>query len=116
MRAVIRLSVCFLLTLFFTSCLDDDEEKDWSEEALIEVSAEPTMCYIFDGYVPGINIRRKEADKWDAITLDEIAGFEYEPGFEYELLVKITHLANPPADSSNVTYELIKMITQREIE
>lgn len=36
-----------------------------------------------------------------------IEGFEYQPGYEYTLKVRITQVSNPPADSASETYRLV---------
>lgn len=42
-----------------------------------------------------------------------IEGFTYERGHEYYLSVRKTILANPPADSPNCTYSLIKILSDK---
>ena len=41
-----------------------------------------------------------------------IEGFTFVEGNTYQLLVKITHIENPPADSSSKKYELLEIITK----
>nr|WP_315035622.1 DUF4377 domain-containing protein [uncultured Chryseobacterium sp.] len=43
-----------------------------------------------------------------------IIGFNYEPGYEYKVLIKLTKVTNPPADGSDTNYELIKVISKEE--
>ena len=38
---------------------------------------------------------------------DTIGGFQYEPGYEYELLVLVEPVENPPADASSLKYTLV---------
>jgi hypothetical protein len=40
---------------------------------------------------------------------DAIAGFEYEPGFIYKLLVSKKDIDNPLIDASSVRYKLIEV-------
>lgn len=42
-----------------------------------------------------------------------IEGFDYEPHYEYTLLIKNTTIANPPADSSPIHSKLIKIIEKK---
>ena len=42
-----------------------------------------------------------------------IEGFNYEPSYEYTLLIKNTTIANPPADASSIHSKLIKIIEKR---
>ena len=60
----------------------------------------------------GMKVREKENMDWGVISFSEIDGFEYEKGYEYVLEVKKIILANPPMDSSNLKYELIKVVSK----
>lgn len=46
----------------------------------------------------------------------QIEGFEYEPGFEYELTVLVEPVENPPADAPNLRYTLIEEISRTPVE
>jgi heat shock protein HslJ len=61
-----------------------------------------------------LQVRFEEEGEWQ-LFYDSIAGFEYEPGFEYELRVNKTEVANPPADSSSIRYELVDVVTQTAV-
>ena len=45
-----------------------------------------------------------------------IRGFEYIEGYEYLLLVKETHIKNPPMDHRGVEYSLIEIISITKTE
>ena len=42
-----------------------------------------------------------------------IEGFDYEPHYEYTLLIKNTTIANPPADTSSIHSKLIKILEKK---
>jgi heat shock protein HslJ len=44
---------------------------------------------------------------------DQIEGFDYEEGYEYELLVKTEPVENPPADASSIKWTLIQEVSKR---
>jgi hypothetical protein len=46
---------------------------------------------------------------------NEIEGFTYETGNEYELLVKESKVANPPADASSLKYTLTKIVSKNKV-
>lgn len=48
--------------------------------------------------------------EYSHLAFGGIQGFDYVRGHEYELEVRKTTLANPPADGSNIAYELLKII------
>lgn len=56
--------------------------------------------------------------KWDKDAKDwhlfhqNIEGFAYEPGFDYELLVREEKVDSPPADASSVKYILVKVVSK----
>lgn len=50
---------------------------------------------------------------WEPLAFGRIEGFTYEGGHEYYLSVKRTILANPPADGSDRTYSLIRVLEDR---
>ena len=43
---------------------------------------------------------------------DQIEGFEFEPGYEYELLVLVEPVENPPADASTLKYSLVEEVSK----
>jgi hypothetical protein len=45
-----------------------------------------------------------------------IESFEYVKGHEYTLKVRVTRLANPPADGPLHTYELIEILLDKPNE
>ena len=47
---------------------------------------------------------------------DQIAGFEYEEGYEYELLVQVEKVENPPADASNLKYTLVEEVSKTPVD
>lgn len=47
---------------------------------------------------------------------NSIEGFTYEPGYQYELKVKKTDVANPPADASSLRYSLVEVVSKSAVE
>ncbi|HJA85248.1 MAG TPA: DUF4377 domain-containing protein [Candidatus Bacteroides avicola] len=52
---------------------------------------------------------------WEPLGFGKIEGFTYERGHEYYLSVRRTILANPPADASDRTYSLIRILEDRVV-
>ena len=46
----------------------------------------------------------------------QIEGFEFEPGYEYELLVQVDQVENPPADGSSLKYTLIEVVSKTPVD
>ena len=47
---------------------------------------------------------------------DQIEGFDYEEGYEYELSVQVESVENPPADASSIKYTLIEIVDKRPVD
>jgi heat shock protein HslJ len=58
-------------------------------------------------------VKEKKTDDW-TFFYDTIEGFTYEQGYSYTLKVKISKIKNPPADTSDLRYELIEIITKEK--
>ena len=54
-----------------------------------------------------------DSEEWQPLGFNSIEGFTYIKGHEYYLSVKRTILANPPADGSDRTYSLIRILQDR---
>ncbi|MEL6399744.1 MAG: DUF4377 domain-containing protein [Cyanobacteria bacterium J06607_6] len=44
-----------------------------------------------------------------------IEGFTHTPGYDYELLVQITPITNPPADGASLRWTLIDVVSQTPV-
>ena len=65
----------------------------------------PQACY---------QVRQSPDAEW-TLFYDEIQGFEYEPGFEYELKVLKETRTNVPADASRFTWTLMEVVTKTPV-
>ncbi len=61
----------------------------------------PQMC---------LQVRESSDGPWTRLY-DEIAGFDYEPGYLYEIRVREDAVANPPADASSVRRTLVAILS-----
>ena len=101
--------------LCMASCTKDNDDVDWSEEKVIEVSPEIVPVYIFGdpNKVDGMLVKIDGENNTYPIRF--IDGFEFETGYAYILKVRITHLANPPQDGYNVRLELVSLISKTKV-
>ncbi len=119
MMKIFFISCLVLLLSFCTlSCLDDNDERDWSEEKVIEVSSEIVPSYIWGepNEVDGMLIRFVGENQWKSCPITFIEGFEFEQGYLFTLKVRIVHLANPPQDSYDVRYILVSLVSKTKVE
>ena len=54
-------------------------------------------------------VKEKQEEDW-TLFYDQIAGFDYEPGYEYALTVKEEKVENPPADASSLRVTLVEVV------
>ncbi len=106
---------------FFGSCLEEKEARDWNETVEMEVSSQLGEYRIWgmapeDAPLLGIQVRTASESAWQVLPLNGIEGFDYEEGYAYRLKVEKTHLANPPADASNVRYKLLEILSKQASE
>jgi len=113
-----RIAFMMLATFSLASCSSDDDNEDKVEQVTIFVSAETGTYNVVPGntFVEGMMIREQGESTFYCVSFQEIAGFIYERGHEYELLVKRTKLANPPQDSSKYRYELVRIVSDKKLE
>lgn len=79
----------------------------------IYVGSEMVDC---EGVAPQKCMLVKENPE-DEYTLfyDQIEGFEYEAGYEYELLVQQEQVENPPADASSIRWVLVSVESKEPV-
>ena len=113
-----RITFMMLAAFSLASCSSDDDDKAIVEQVTVYVSAETGMFYNVPNTTleEGMMIRADGEDNYICVAFNTIAGFTYEKGNEYELLVKKTKLANPPQDSGKYRYELVRIVSQRKVE
>lgn len=106
MKKIITL---LLFCLLFISCEYNDLLS--SKKTLIIASKKidcmgfaPQSCFL---------VKEKDAQNWDYFY-DNIAGFNYEAGFEYEVIVSEKEIENPPQDASSIETTLIEIISKIE--
>lgn len=115
------LNLLFLLLAVFavSSCSsDDDEKKDSVKEITIYVSSETGESYGFNSTPEECMLVKFDNPngEWEHLGLYHIEGFTYVKGHEYELRVKMTTLANPPADGYSHKYLLVKIVQDKLVK
>lgn len=101
----------FILLCGLNISCNPDEEQEYYR--ILEVTVLPETividcCEPFNKSEQESMILMKENGEKFYLPLKEIQGFNYQKGFEYRLIIKEKHLTNPPQDSKNVEYLLLK--------
>lgn len=66
------------------------------------------------GQASALSVLRNGSAEWE-LFYDEIYGFEFIPGFEYELEVRISGVEDPAQDASSLRYELVRVIERKPV-
>ena len=112
------LLIAFVAILGLTACTNEDEPKDITKEVTMYVSSETgTMDDFFDADktnpIECMLVKEQGEDEYRPLAFCGIQGFEYEKGYEYDLRVNKTTLANPPADGRIYKYQLVRVVEKR---
>lgn len=119
MKKTLNLLFLLLAVFAFSSCSsDDDEKKDSVKEITIYVSSETGESYGFNSTPEECMLVKFDNPngEWEHLGLYRIEGFTYVKGHEYELRVKMTTLANPPADGYSHKYLLVKIVQDKLVK
>jgi heat shock protein HslJ len=58
-----------------------------------------------------LQVRESSDASW-TLLYDAIVGFDYEPGFLYEIRIQEEAVANPPADASSIRRTLVSILSK----
>lgn len=84
------------------------------EESTLFVGPERVPCE-GEGPQECYQVKETPEGEWE-LFYDEIEGFQWEPGFIYELRVNIYQVENPPAGGSSLRYELVEVVSKTPVE
>ena len=104
--------LCYSSFLFIIAAIMSCKPNMRSESTLFWVNSSKIDC-VGVGPMQCLQIKRTENGAWENFY-DRIEGFDFEPGFIYQIELKIDELnENPlPADKSNLKYTLVKTISK----
>lgn len=64
------------------------------------------------GSMQCMQVRSDEQQAW-TLFYQQIEGFQFEPGYQYQLTVSKEQLTNVPADAPSLRYRLIKLVSKQ---
>lgn len=83
-----------------------------AEVVTMQLAASKAPCY-------GVGLRaclqQRQPDDTQTLFYAPIAGFDYQWGYEYELLVRVEEAEEVPADASSLTYTLEEVVEQQPV-
>jgi hypothetical protein len=109
-RLALLALVLFAFTLLVTACegngLLTPSKRLFVGPSLVDcVGVGPQKC---------LQVKERREDAWQ-LFYGGIEGFDWEPGYLYEITVFLRHVENPPADGSSIRYILIRIVSKTEV-
>lgn len=100
-------------SITMTACTPPDEAAETAPNAEVVtlfVGPEKAECV---GVAPQecLQVRYSPEEEYQ-FFYSNIEGFNYEPGYDYELLVQKTPIANTPADASSIQWTLLEVVSK----
>lgn len=100
-----------ILLLLLTAC--GSSKKESNKTLYISSETQPCVAGVRKMYC--MQVKWNKNEKNYSLFYEQIEGFDYEVGNEYELLVSEEKVENPPADASSVKYKLVKMVSKTKV-
>lgn len=99
------IAILFSIVLLLGACSSENTEK-------LTVASQQGDCV---GVAPMkcLLVKKEGQTAWE-FFYNSIEGFNYEPGYEYVLEVKVENVESPAADQSSLKYILVKQISKEQ--
>ncbi|MGY3917266.1 DUF4377 domain-containing protein [Aeromonas australiensis] len=97
------ISAALLLTACQSAPTPSKEETLYINSQLVDcVGVGPMQC---------MQVRSDELQPW-TLFYQNIEGFQFEPGYRYQLTVSKEQLTHVPADAPSLRYQLVKVVNK----
>ncbi len=107
------LKITLFINMFLLSC-STSKTVEMDENETVEINFHQVIC---QGMAAQWCYQIKENSQKDwTFFYDEIEGFKYEWGTNYELKVKKEKIANPPADASSIKWILTSILKEEKVK
>ncbi|MFN2161519.1 MAG: DUF4377 domain-containing protein, partial [Candidatus Promineifilaceae bacterium] len=115
-RNLLLIPVLALALGLFTSCsfVEGLQSQTGGEEMTLYVGPELVDCV--GAHPQTCMLVRESPDEEYQFFYGQIKGFDYEEGYEYELVVNVTDRENPPQDVSPQEYTLVEVVSKTPAE
>jgi len=80
---------------------------------ILTVAADRVDC-VGAGPQSCLQVKRPGSERFE-LFYQHIEGFDHQPGYQYQIEVSISPVANPPADGSSLRYQLLRVISKTAI-
>ncbi|MBK5721061.1 DUF4377 domain-containing protein [Dysgonomonas sp. Marseille-P4677] len=102
----------FAISLFLGSCNSSQKTQKTENTEKLTIASQQADC-VGVGPMKCLLVKKEGQTDWE-FFYNNIEGFQYTPGYEYLLEVKVDTIKMPPADASTLKYTLIKEISKEE--
>lgn len=100
-----------LLLLFLAGCGSDDT----NEIITATIDTIPSVCSERDNRYRTLCPPKFSEDSGNGYgIIGAITNFEYEFGTQYELLLEVIHLENPPADGYGIEFRILEVLREEQ--
>ena len=90
-----------------------EETEPGNAKLSVQIAPELVDCEGGAGPQKCMRVKFEDGTDWQYFY-DQIEGFDYQPGYEYTLMVEKVDVANPPADGSSIRYVLVEEVSKQE--
>ncbi|EGN74341.1 hypothetical protein A28LD_2127 [Idiomarina sp. A28L] len=106
-----RYLLCLLLILALVGCNSSDNDN---ERLTVTIGSNPPLCPPTNEFRTICSPYLINESGGIQGTIALLVDFEYEFGTEYELLVEIVELADPPADGFSAEYRILEVLREEQ--
>ena len=104
MKSILAFGLFFIFLTFQATTYAEENKVIFVGPSLVDcVGVGPQKCML---------IKEDPNSKWKNFY-DKIEGFDFTEGHSYKIMVQISEIENPPADSSSIKYKLIEIIEEK---
>ena len=103
----------FILLLFFCAFFSCEKNKALQENEKVLLIASKKADCVGLGQQECFLVKGKNQENWEYLY-EAIINFNYETGFEYEVLILEEQIDNPPQDASSIKRTLIKVVSKEQ--
>lgn len=113
-RRCIKLLLMIIVSLSSSSLIACATNAKKDTLRIVNIAPEKSPCAALAVDITCMMVKWENKQQYELFYSD-IEGFEFEPGYEYQLRVMVEKIENPPADASNLRYKLIEQIRKKKM-
>lgn len=102
---------CYFIPLFFFFLVGCDFGSSDNEKIIVTIGSAPKICHPTWEYATLCSPSVIDTSGVHR-SLDAVVGFEYAFGTEYELLLEVIEIKEPPADTYGYEYRILRIVRE----